>query len=351
MLAMAPLTGGPAESKASPVDMDNATDSPSSTSDDAGDEDDFYGNQDDAQSFIQPAISPIATRLTSPRTPAAEKAAAMDRLPGGYFRELGGRDGPGQIPPSSQHIAPTAAPPRRLTKPQEPGSVTTLGSIPSSTNLPANVAAGDLKSPKPAMAEALGSQQTRHRRSYSVGENALRRLSKALPSINLPTNFLPNISTPSFLSLGSSQKDDTTSPQFPQAPQTSGAQPPGPPAQQNRGPGTDTRAATPGQTVPRPGHRGPPSVASTRSLALRRSTSEDSVLYHSLARVSSFGDDDRFTHVREQVNSRFKAIKDSWDGPSFKLPSKFVQARNNYRNLTLFCRYSTRTAKERTTVA
>jgi pimeloyl-ACP methyl ester carboxylesterase len=61
-------------------------------------------------------------------------------------------------------------------------------------------------------------------------------------------------------------------------------------------------------------------TASRRSLALRRSTSEDSILYHSLARVSSFGDDDRFTHVREQVNSRFKAIRDSWDGPSFKMP-------------------------------
>lgn len=37
--------------------------------------------------------------------------------------------------------------------------------------------------------------------------------------------------------------------------------------------------------------------------------------------MSSFGDDQRFTHVREQVNSRFKAIVDSFDPPSFKLPS------------------------------
>lgn len=58
-----------------------------------------------------------------------------------------------------------------------------------------------------------------------------------------------------------------------------------------------------------------------RSLALRRSTSDESLLYHSLSRMSSFGDDQRFTHVREQVNSRFKAIVDSFDPPSFKLPS------------------------------
>lgn len=45
------------------------------------------------------------------------------------------------------------------------------------------------------------------------------------------------------------------------------------------------------------------------------------MLYHSLSRMSSFGDDQRFTHVREQVNSRFKAIVDSFDTPTFKLPS------------------------------
>lgn len=37
--------------------------------------------------------------------------------------------------------------------------------------------------------------------------------------------------------------------------------------------------------------------------------------------MSSFGDDERWTHVREQVNSRFKAIVDSFEPPSFKLPS------------------------------
>lgn len=45
------------------------------------------------------------------------------------------------------------------------------------------------------------------------------------------------------------------------------------------------------------------------------------MLYHSLSRMSSLGDDQRFTNVREQVNSRFKAIVDSFDTPSFKLPS------------------------------
>lgn len=45
------------------------------------------------------------------------------------------------------------------------------------------------------------------------------------------------------------------------------------------------------------------------------------MLYHTLSRVSSLGDDGRFANVREQVNVRMKAIMDSFDGPSFKMPS------------------------------
>lgn len=46
------------------------------------------------------------------------------------------------------------------------------------------------------------------------------------------------------------------------------------------------------------------------------------MLYHSLSRASSLGDDDRFTDVRDMVNVRFMAIKHSLpDVPNFKIPS------------------------------
>lgn len=46
------------------------------------------------------------------------------------------------------------------------------------------------------------------------------------------------------------------------------------------------------------------------------------MLYHSLSRASSLGDDDRFQDVREMVNVRFMALKDSLpDVPNFKMPS------------------------------
>ncbi len=56
------------------------------------------------------------------------------------------------------------------------------------------------------------------------------------------------------------------------------------------------------------------------------------MLYHSLSRVSSLGDDDRWSNTREQKNSRLKAITDSWDRPTFKLP----QLPNPLKRHTLF---------------
>ncbi|KAK3943009.1 hypothetical protein QBC46DRAFT_378708 [Diplogelasinospora grovesii] len=316
-----------------------------------GPEDDyFYGDQDDAQSFIQPAISPMATRMASPKTPTAEKAAAMQRLSGGGFLdgldEADHRPTQSSAPPISRYTADAASgsirSPNKLSKPppSSPSAVRdrgmTLGSIPSpqpyATDFPTPWQAGlkqfitEPGSSKTAMSGIFGGQSTtRHQRSSSVGENALRRLSKALPSISIPTGFMPNISTPSFFSSSSSQKDELA---------THTQKPTSPPVHARIAPSHSSRQEINSLRPPvradisaagvlesgRPAFARPPSAASRRSYALRKSTSDDSLLYHSLSRVSSLGDDERFSHIREQVNSRFKAIKDSWDGPSFKMP-------------------------------
>lgn len=67
-----------------------------------------------------------------------------------------------------------------------------------------------------------------------------------------------------------------------------------------------------------------PAMQPTRSRApgLRRSTSDNSLItQRTLSRVSSLGDDTRFENVSEQVNSRMKAIRDSWQDSNIKLPS------------------------------
>jgi len=249
--------------------------------DGAEDEEDLYlyGDQDGAQSFMQPAISPIATRLTSARTPATEKAAAMDEQSGGgYFDDLNNGAGDRLLVPSLRNLG--SAPPQAVLPVWEAG--------------PKEFSIVEPTSPRPL--PMSGVFHSRQQRSSSLSENALKRLSKALPSISIPTGLMSSISTPSFFSSFSAsfQKDGPAVPSSPIS--------------------HVPRSAVPSHLLtltPDLGADLPP---------LRKSNSDGSLLYHSLSRVSSFGDDERFAHVREQVNSRFKAIKDSFDGPSFKMP-------------------------------
>lgn len=323
---------------------------PSPPVDSSEGEEDLFG-EDAAQSFIQPALSPVVSYLTSPKTPAAEKAAAMDKIIDGYFNDAGAtqeQESMDQViagyfdgasinrQDSSSDGTPTQEKPRRQrsndTQDGPAGETTLPPPQPRHTEpLPTPwktgpkeivVTSSTSESHKPALASVFS--QARHRRSSSGGAEALRRLSKALPSISLPTNFMPNrLPTPSFFSSGSTSSRSESRDLTPKHT---------PPTQSPRL-GHSSHASTFPTTLPsKPSptqqdvdrNRGlsrQPSSASKKSLALRRSTSDDSMLYHSLSRMSSFGDDQRFTNVREQVNSRFKAIVDSFDTPSFKLPS------------------------------
>jgi pimeloyl-ACP methyl ester carboxylesterase len=56
--------------------------------------------------------------------------------------------------------------------------------------------------------------------------------------------------------------------------------------------------------------------------SLRRSASESSLhTFRTLSRVPSLGDDSRFEHVQAQVNSRMKAIRDSWQDTNIRMPA------------------------------
>lgn len=301
----------------------------------------IYGEEDDAQSFIQPTISPIATRLSLPRTPAAEKAMALDHMintstGAGFF------DAHKPAVSSRLHSATISTPP--------------------SAPAPVAPAPAPAHASKPSAMSSVFQSGTRHNRSSSVGSDALKRLSKALPSMPSisslsfpsPSSFLPNLSTPSFFSSsngggsggGAASTPNSPPPSRKISPQGSptrassqraaGAQRTSP-LSQAPGPNPYTRhqsphvvAATRSQTTSpagdlsdttagRPPLNRPPSVASKRSYALRRSTSDDSLLYHTLSKVPSHGEE-QFEHIREQVNSRVKAIMDSFDRPTFKMP-------------------------------
>ncbi|KAL2164440.1 hypothetical protein VTH06DRAFT_3656 [Thermothelomyces fergusii] len=261
---------------------------------DSVEEDDLDVDHNDAQSFLQPAISPFATRLTSPRAPSADKVAAPARQPGLLETPLDEKirqDGQALTAPDNMATVSGSCPnqrpfPATLPSPWQAGPKQLTVSEP-----------GRLRS---SMTTAFQSH-SRHRRSHSAGESALKRLSKVLPNISIPSSLIPNISTPTFFSSSSNtpQKDG----------QASKAQP------------SRVLLSPPTPFPPPSSPREAPARSDTAPLRpLRHSASDDSLLYHTLSRVSSLGDDQRFAHVREQVNVRFKAIKDSFEGPSFKLP-------------------------------
>ncbi|KAG7290615.1 hypothetical protein NEMBOFW57_000618 [Staphylotrichum longicolle] len=265
------------------------SDSPPS---DGVEEEDLDVDQDDAQSFLQPAMSPLATLLTSPRTPAAEKAAIFERQPGGLFEML-----ESDVPVPGQHTGLVADDTPNVSE-SASGRQSPLVRLPTPWQAgPKQFLVAEPGRFKSSMAAAFQTHSRRHR-SQSAGDSALKRLSKALPSISIPSGLIPNIPTPTFFSSNSGSPHKSTQPQTPAALLPPNAQ----------FPGVVSPQATPIQPD------------SARARSLRHTTSDDSLLYHTLSRVSSLGDDERFAHVREQVNVRMKAIKDSFDGPSFKLP-------------------------------
>ena len=293
------------------------SETPSPPSEGLEDEDILYGDGDDAQSFMQPAISPVATRIASPKVLAAERAAAMERLQGEASSDH--TDEHGTFGPKHAHTEPISKlqPKKRTEAGHGEGSASLQSRPPQRsqtlvTRLPSPWHSGprefvvdDLKTRKPALTGVFGSS-TRHQRASSLGESALKRLSKALDSVNLP-----NFSTSSFFSPSHKENHAPLSPK---------------PTSQSRA----VPANAPlGQSSPRAdsASQGQALDVSKDSLALQRTQSDDSALYHSLSRVSSYGDDERWTHIREQVNVRMKAIKDSWDAPTFKLPSKCNEPR------------------------
>ncbi|KAF4989873.1 hypothetical protein FDECE_14566, partial [Fusarium decemcellulare] len=295
---------------------------------DIQDDDSIIRNQDEAEAILQPALSAAARHLTSQNTPAIEKALALDKSGGLPF------DAPAdQVGDTSPEL-----PSSPETTPQIPQTVSPVGSPGQvlSSQLPRDALPSPWQAqPRPsapkesssrASGSVLGSALGPARnRSRSAGQEALRRLQKALPSLSPPTHLLPSMPT-SFFSTSNEKANASVS---------------SIPGQSSRIPSSSTNLS---QTRPRISpHQArvvAPSVGTaspSRPKVLRRVTSDDSLLYHSLSRTSSLGDDERFQDVREMVNIRFMALRDSLpDVPNFKMPSLpklYSQARKSTHSL------------------
>ncbi|KAF9695354.1 hypothetical protein EKO04_006626 [Ascochyta lentis] len=303
------------------------------------------------QSAIGVSIGKQQTHLTSPKTPAAEKAAALDDLDGGALFDGweqhatavidararhripsdgdgdGDGDGDDTLPRKPEHTTYGSSPDERLER------------LPSPWRAGPKTFQGRINDHRATLRQHLNNGRRRASSSGSMAE-AMR---KYVP-FNLPKapKHLP-FSLPSFSALSMEYERATARPTPRASPRprhiaaaSDGSVP------QHDGSSESTLGrrrslSSPQQVSTAPIHqreleddslstlgpRGTPRASYDRPPPrLRRSNSEGSLLlYRPKSIASSLGDDSRFESVSEQVNSRLKALKDSFQDSNFKLPS------------------------------
>lgn len=289
---VASQAGAPSDSPPDKMQLSIVTPHSPEMSEDVSDEADEIASgrnnmtDEDAESLIGLSMSHVATRLKSPSTPAVEKRNALEdgdryigkALESPLLEELPAEGGqrvtttPPLMPEERANFFP-GQPAVRMSMP--PGGIPRVSkpSDPPQSSLHGVFSGLDRK------------------RSLSGGADALRKLlPKNLPSITNVGNLFASSST-------TFQRTLTI-------PKASG---------HTRSHSALTPAVEPSLSA-RP-------MEAPNAAVLRHSTSDDNLLYHTLSRASSLGDDSRFANQHEQVNSRVKAIRDSlYDRANFKLP-------------------------------
>ncbi|KAF2119998.1 hypothetical protein BDV96DRAFT_641862 [Lophiotrema nucula] len=297
---------------------------------------------EDAQSAIGVSIGQQQTRLTSPKTPAAEKAAALDEAGSDALFDGWQQSLDGAVEQSTQ---PSAAATR-----SEDDDPERLGQRATER------AGGDVRWPSPWRAQPQTFQRVDdhravlrdslkagHRRRALSGGSTADAFRKYIP-FNLPS--MPSMPKSSSFLSWSIPSFNVSPYDYTRARQSGNASPrrrvtsvygtpPYGTIAQHDGSNASRTEMPPSSTTSRPHHTSSNSSSSPMTPEepvqelhrrttpqLRRSNSEGSLLvYRTKSFASSLGDDTRFEHVQEQVNSRLKAIKDSWQDANFKLPS------------------------------
>lgn len=307
------------------------------------------------QSAIGVSIGEQQTRLLSPKTPAAEKAAALDATDDGLFFDgwqqatadpirpdvrtpaVNTSNGATAVTTPGRHkrnvtSSPDAAPRERLPSPWRAGPKTFTEKV---------------SDHRAVLREQL---QGGGRRRASSGGAMAEAMRKYIP-FSLPTSISKSykdlhFSLPSFSALALEPERGRPAPSATDRRRrgtfangsTLGSISQHDGGRQSVTPGRSETPTQHMQTAPMPQREFSDDSTSTvaASLAplpskphelrpvprLRRSASEGSLLMHRTKSLApSLGDDTRFESVQEQVNSRMKALKDSWQDSNFKLSS------------------------------
>lgn len=295
------------------------------------------------QSAIGVSIGQQQTRLTSPKTPAAEKAAVLDDVEGGALFDGWEQQATAvidartrnRIPPhdtvDESHSSRTEQP-KYGSSPEE-----SLERLPSPWRAGPKTFQNRMNDHRATLRHHFNNGRQRASSSGSMAETMRKYVPFNLPKASKHLQFsLPSLSAHS-LDHGHGKQTSGTSPRPTQLETASTGSVPQHDGNSETTLGRRRSLSSPqhASTAPMPqdafendslstlGPRGTPRVSHDRPPPrLRRSNSEGSLLlYRPKSTASSLGDDSRFESVSEQVNSRIKAIKDSFQDSNFKLPS------------------------------
>ncbi|KAJ4985765.1 hypothetical protein SVAN01_08761 [Stagonosporopsis vannaccii] len=299
------------------------------------------------QSAIGVSIGQQQTRLTSPKTPAAEKAAALEDAEGGALFDGWEQHATTVIDARAQRRVPSPGDvnKRHPAKAEEqakygssPDSDEALERLPSPWRAGPKTFQGRMSDHRASLRQHLNNGRRRASSSGSMAEAVRRYVPFNLPKAPKHLQF----SLPSFSALSldhergkSAQAGMNSRPSPIEAASTQTMSQHDGASESKLGRRRSLSSPQQVNTAPLPqgelesdslstlAPRGTPRVSHDRPQPrLRRSNSEGSLLlYRSKSIASSLGDDSRFESVSEQVNSRLKAIKDSFQDSNFKLPS------------------------------
>ncbi|KAF2997829.1 hypothetical protein E8E13_001045 [Curvularia kusanoi] len=297
------------------------------------------------QSAIGVSIGQQQTHLISPKTPAAEKAAALEDVEGGGLFDGWEQHATAVIDARTRNRTPSDAEidENRPAKPVEHEA--SYGSSPDEPleRLPSPWRAGPktfqgrMNDHRASLRQHLSNGRRRASSSGSMAEAVRKYVPFSLPKAPKHLQFsLPSLSA---LSLDHERGKSTHGSITPahQLEPTSAGSIPQQDGNSESASGRRRSSSSPQEAKTTPSPQGEVENDSLSTLVprgtsrvshdrppprLRRSNSEGSLLLlRSKSIASSLGDDSRFESVSEQVNSRLKAIKDSFQDSNFKLPS------------------------------
>ncbi|KAF2744686.1 hypothetical protein M011DRAFT_164317 [Sporormia fimetaria CBS 119925] len=293
------------------------------------------------QSAIGVSIGHQQTHLISPKTPAIEKAAALDDSDGDAFFSGWQQHHRGAEPElsESEDVPVKTTQEVEIHLPVQPKQDPTLR-LPSPWRADARKWV-DTSQRKTTLRDSLARSRGRALSGNFTTDSWKKYINFSMPSLpKTPTVPSFSFSSYSMLSLegGQGQRGQNKSTENLPAEQSHTARHrqisnaddeayspmsgPGEPFHFSQTPGNESGSTEPPSSSSSGAQLTVPSTDRRPRPVLRKSASEGSLLLHrQKSMASSLGDDTRFEHVQAQVNSRMKAIKDSWQDANFKLPS------------------------------